>query len=151
MTSSPGSTTASIPEIIASVDPQWTHSMVSGSTPIPYTEANFVAIASRNGLAPHVIAYWLTSAAMARAAASLISVGAGKSGKPCARLIAWCAIAIRVISRITLSVNDAAFLEMLISRMTVCRLRMHVERSWEQWPELLEHLVGIGEMDRVQA
>ena len=41
------------------------------------------------------------SSAIACRAASLISSGAGKSGKPCARLIAPCATESRVISRIT--------------------------------------------------
>src|SRR5437762_8432316 len=68
-------------------------------------------MASRNGLAPHVIAYWLMSASIARLAASLISSGAAKSGKPCARLIALCLIASRVMSRMTDSVKLAAFFE----------------------------------------
>ena len=66
------------------------------------------AIAARNGSAPQVIGYWLTSSAIAWRAASLISSGAGKSGKPCDRLIAPCATASRVISRITDSVNEEA-------------------------------------------
>src|SRR5439155_21890589 len=73
-------------------------------------------MASRKPLAPHVIAYWLTSAAMASWAALLTESGAGKSGKPCARLIAPCAIARRVISRMTDSVNDAALPETAIGR-----------------------------------
>src|SRR5579862_6932059 len=48
---------------------------------------------------------------MAARAASLTSTGAGKSGKPCARLTAlWC-MARRVISRMTDSVNWPAFIE----------------------------------------
>jgi hypothetical protein len=66
------------------------------------------AIARRSGRAPHVIAYWLTSAKSAAAAASLRSVGAGKSGKPCARLTAPASTASRFISRMTDSVNEAA-------------------------------------------
>src|SRR6266480_648412 len=68
-------------------------------------------MASRNGFAPHVIAYWLISASIARLAASLISAGAAKSGNPCARLIALCLIASLVMSRMTDSVKLAAFLE----------------------------------------
>ena len=68
-------------------------------------------MASRKPRAPHVIAYWLTSASIASTAACLTSAGAGKSGKPCARLTASCSIARRVISRITDSVNDAALRE----------------------------------------
>ena len=46
---------------------------------------------SRSRFAPQVMAYWLMSARMARAAASLSTSGAGKLGKPCARLMApWC-------------------------------------------------------------
>src|SRR5208282_1264325 len=66
---------------------------------------------SRRSRAPQVMAYWLTSAAMAWRAASLISAGAGKSGNPCAMLIAPCCMASRVISRITDSVNRPAFSE----------------------------------------
>src|SRR5579875_11158 len=46
---------------------------------------------------------------MASCAARLISSGAEKSGKPCERFTALCAIARRVISRITDSVKRAAF------------------------------------------
>jgi hypothetical protein len=41
----------------------------------------------------------------------LTSSGAGKSGKPCDKLIAPCATESRVISRITDSVNDDALRE----------------------------------------
>src|SRR5450759_4758608 len=44
---------------------------------------------------------------MASCAAVLISPGAAKSGKPCARLMALCRMASRVISRITDSVKPA--------------------------------------------
>src|SRR5215467_11594618 len=66
-------------------------------------------MALRNDFAPQVIAYWLMSRAMASCAADLISAGAGKSGNPCARLTALCAMASRVISRITDSVKRDAF------------------------------------------
>ena len=55
-----------------------------------------------------MIGYWLMSAVIAARAASLTSSGAGKSGKPCDRLIAPWATESRVISRITDSVNDEA-------------------------------------------
>ena len=58
-----------------------------------------------------MIAYWLMSSSIARQAASLISRGAGKSGIPCARLIAPCLRASTVMPRITLSVNRDAFCE----------------------------------------
>src|ERR1035438_759686 len=64
-------------------------------------------MASRKGLAPQVMAYWLMSASMAWTAALFRTAGAGKSGKPCARLMAPCRTARRVISRITDSVNWA--------------------------------------------
>src|ERR1019366_10674301 len=63
------------------------------------------AMASRKGLAPQVMAYWLRSAAMAWAAACFSAAGAGKSGKPCARLMAPWRMARRVISRMTDSPN----------------------------------------------
>src|ERR1700731_612977 len=53
------------------------------------------------------------SAAIASRAACLISAGAGKSGKPCERLIALCWSARRVISRMTDSVNWPALAESL--------------------------------------
>src|SRR5690348_8660017 len=52
------------------------------------------------------------SALIASHAACLSSSGAGKSGKPCDRLSAPCNCAWRVISRMTDSVNLAAFWEM---------------------------------------
>src|SRR5439155_24152930 len=61
--------------------------------------------ASRNGLAPQVMLYWLMSAAMASEAARFRTSGAGKSGKPCARLVAPESSASRVISRMTDSVK----------------------------------------------
>src|SRR6185295_17537333 len=48
------------------------------------------------------------SSEMAWRAASLMSSGAEKSGKPCDKLTALCFIASRVISRITDSVNKLA-------------------------------------------
>ena len=62
-------------------------------------------------LAPQVIAYWLISSSIALHAACLISGGAGKSGIPCARLIAPNLRASTVIPRMTLSVNRDAFCE----------------------------------------
>ncbi len=57
MTSSPGSTIARSVEIIASVAPQVTVSIVSGPTCIPYRSAYVFARESRNDLLPQVIAY----------------------------------------------------------------------------------------------
>src|SRR5947209_5261873 len=66
--------------IMPSVAPQQTAISRSGSNSIPYVCRYLLAMASRNGLAPQVIAYWLISASMASAAARLSASGAGKSG-----------------------------------------------------------------------
>src|SRR6185436_10699179 len=107
--SSPGLMMAVRAEIIASVAPQVTVTFFSGSAWMPLYFAYFRHSASRSGLAPQVIAYWLTSDVMARQAACLIASGAAKSGYPWERLIAPCFAASRVISRMTLSVNSFAF------------------------------------------
>jgi len=44
-------------DIMASVEPQQTVISRSGSTDTPCVRSNFRAIALRNGLAPHVMAY----------------------------------------------------------------------------------------------
>src|SRR5277367_89684 len=102
---------AIIADIIASVDPQQMVISRSGSTRTFCVRANFSTMASRSGFAPQVMAYWLMSSAMACRAASLISAGAAKSGKPCDRLTALCFCASRVISRMTDSVNCSALAE----------------------------------------
>src|SRR5688500_14597809 len=107
--------------------------MVSGSTP---SAACFFARPSRRFFDPHVIAYWLTSDRMARQAASFQSSGAGKSGKPWARLIARRWFASRVISRMTLSVKRAAFAETndrVMREFPVPSIRLPVGlRGWER-------------------
>src|SRR6266851_1809544 len=60
------------------------------------------------------------SSEMALRAASLISSGAAKSGKPCERLTAPCFKARRVISRMTDSVNCPAFAESM--RREICAI-----------------------------
>src|SRR5437762_12052918 len=77
----------------------------------PRYQLVFLAIASRKSFAPQVIAYWLTSSAIACIATRLMSSGAAKSGNPCERLTAPYFIASRVISRITDSVNWLALRE----------------------------------------
>src|SRR5687768_11101950 len=68
------------------------------------------------------MAYWLMSSPMALIAASLSSAGAAKSGKPWARLTASCAMASRVISRMTDPVKEAALPEIsLIGLSSQCR------------------------------
>src|SRR5919202_5114594 len=74
---------------------------------MPYQRRYFSAIASRSAALPHVTAYWLMSAVIAVHAASFIGSGIGKSGKPWARFTASCSCAMRVISRMTDSVNVA--------------------------------------------
>src|SRR5579859_2554663 len=96
---------ASIVAIIASVAPHVTVMWRSGSTSSPLNHRTFSAIACRRRGAPQVTAYWLCPSASACAPAASRSAGAGKSGKPWARLIAPCSIASRVISRITDSVK----------------------------------------------
>src|SRR5450755_2269929 len=93
---------------MASVAPQVTQIWRSGSTSIPYQWRYFSASASRMDGWPQVIGYWLTSASIAAMAACLTASGAGKSGKPWARLIASCSSASLVISLITDSVSAAA-------------------------------------------
>jgi hypothetical protein len=90
---------------IASVAPQVMVISRSGSSVMPYHSWYFAVSASRSRLAPQVMAYWLISAAIARAAASFRTSGVAKFGKPCARLIASCSRASRVMPRITDSVN----------------------------------------------
>src|SRR5579864_3223635 len=104
-TSSPALHTASRVEIMASVEPQQTVTSFSGSTVIPCQAPIWRAMALRRFFAPQVIAYWLTSAAMASWAACLMAWGAEKSGNPWARLTAPWTMAWRVISRITDSVK----------------------------------------------
>src|SRR5438270_12134877 len=98
MISSPALVTPSSDEIMASVDPQQTVISVYGSISTPRHRRKLRAIAWRSDLAPQVIAYWLTSAAMASWAARLISAGGGQSGRPCARLVAWGRLAGRGIA-----------------------------------------------------
>src|SRR5438034_11467020 len=106
MTSSPASRSPSSAAIIPSVAPQVTVTIDAGANDQPgYQRLVFAAIASRNPVAPHVIAYWLMSRAIASAAAALSSAGAGKSGNPWARLIAPAAAARRLMSRMTDSVK----------------------------------------------
>src|SRR5690349_20502753 len=72
---------------------------------MPYHRLYFSAIAMRSAELPQVTAYWLMLPWIAAHAASFIGSGIGKSGKPCARLTASCWLAMRVISRMTDSVN----------------------------------------------
>src|SRR5688572_11980613 len=85
-----------------SVAPQQTVTFLSGSQSVrPLNARTCLAIACRSTGAPHVMAYWLCPSWIARQAASFSSCGVSKSGMPCARLIAPCRLASRVISRMT--------------------------------------------------
>src|SRR5215510_4347256 len=93
---------------MASVAPQQTVTCSSASVGMPLYDVVRCAIARRRAGAPQVTAYWLMSASMARLAASLSGSGAGKSGKPWARLRAPSRVQTRDISRMTDSVKRAA-------------------------------------------
>src|SRR5258705_11090244 len=99
MISSPGLTTASSDAAIASVAPQVTVTCVIGSTGRLYQSWYFAAKAFRRRAAPQVMAYWLTSSRIARAAASFRTAGAGKLGHPWERLNAPCSFAEPVLPR----------------------------------------------------
>src|SRR6476661_9438314 len=88
---------------------------------MPYHRLYFSAIAMRSAELPQVTAYWLMSPWIAAHAASFIGAGIGKSGNPCARLIASYCCATRVISRMTASVKVevrlAGFISLLVDRL----------------------------------
>src|SRR5579859_290279 len=113
ITSSPGSTAASIAAIIASVAPLETVTSLPASTSRPHAADCLRATASRRGAAPQVVAYWLWPSRRAFTAASTMRGSVSKSGKPWAKLIArsgplssrFC----RVISRMTDSAKLSAF------------------------------------------
>src|SRR5947208_5126895 len=113
ITSSPGSTAASIAAIIASVAPFEIVTSLPASTSRPHAMDCLRATASRRGAAPHVVAYWLWPSRSALTAASTIRGSVSKSGNPWAKLIArsgplssrFC----RVISRMTDSAKLSAF------------------------------------------
>src|SRR5579859_6331399 len=113
MTSSPGSTAASMAAIIASVAPQDTVTSDSGSTWRFHAADCLRAIAARSCGAPQVVAYWLYPSRSPRTAASRIRGSVSKSGNPCAKFTARsgplsCRLR-RVISRMTDSVKLWAF------------------------------------------
>src|SRR2546430_2418552 len=113
ITSSPGSTAASIAAIIASVAPFEIVTSLPASTSRPHAMDCLRPTASRRGAAPHVVAYWLWPSRSALTAASTMRGSVSKSGNPWAKLIArsgplssrFC----RVISRMTDSAKLSAF------------------------------------------
>src|SRR6185295_15844400 len=80
---------------------------------------------------PQVIAYWLMSPWIAAHAASFIGSGIGKSGNPCARLIAPYWFAMRVISRMTDSVKLLARFAVAARRDAACVSVMPLPRAGE--------------------
>src|SRR5258708_266953 len=139
MTSSPGSTVASMAAIMASVAPHDTVTSASGSTSRPHAIPCFRATAWRSCGAPHVVAYWLNPSVSACAAASRIRGSVAKSGKPWAKLIARSAPLrarfSRVISRMTDSVKLRAFSER--------------RRDIELVPRIAPHEVDVGARARI--
>src|SRR5205823_6211 len=115
ITSSPGSTAASIVAIIASVAPQDAVTSRSGSTSRPHANDCLWATPRRRGAAPQVVAYWLCPSRIALAAASISRGSVSKSGMPCAKLMArsgpFSSRLSRVISRMTDSAKLSAFRE----------------------------------------
>src|SRR5262245_14687000 len=107
-------------DAIASVAPHVTVTSLSASTSMSYHLRYFDAIALRSAALPQVTAYWLMSPLIAAHAASFIGSGIGKSGKPWARLIASCWLAMRVISRMTDSVKVAVRLAASIGDLGEC-------------------------------
>src|ERR1022692_1640305 len=102
-------------------------------------------MASRKGLAPQVMAYWLMSASMAWTAALFKTAGAGNAGKPWARLLAPLRTARRVISRITDSVNWAIRWLRNRERVTVALVGTHSrvlcrEGSGQGKPSIGDHV-----------
>src|SRR2546427_6987168 len=132
ITSSPGSTAASMAAIIASVAPHETVTSRSGSTVRPHAADCFRATALRSCGAPHVVAYWLKPARSALAAASMMRMSGSKSGNPCAKLTAFsgpCRARLRrVISRMTDSVKLCAFsdrpIDLLVSGIGTLQLQV---------------------------
>src|SRR5258707_15709712 len=104
-TSSPGSTIPSSDAAIASVAPQVTVTCVIGLMARRYQSWYFAANAFRSLAAPQVMAYWLTSSRIARAAGAFRASGQGKFGEPGARVVAPSALAGRLVPGITPSLE----------------------------------------------
>ena len=107
---SPGLVSAKIVSTMASVEPMVTTISVSGSSLRPMNRPHFLASACRKFGAPIVIGYWCGPSVLISASRSVSALGGSKSGNPCARLIAPQPSAIRVMRRITESVNCSHFL-----------------------------------------
>ena len=91
--------------IDASVLPQVTTVLASGSMGSPVNRDCLRASAARKLGAPQVTAYWCGPWRPARSAAASRAGGGSKSGKPWDKLIAPCALATRVMRRMTDSGN----------------------------------------------
>ena len=99
--------------------------------PAALKEAAAIAIAQDHNQYPITWGVPAFRDAIATAAASLSAAGAGKSGNPWARLIAPCACATRVISRIADSANDDAFAD--ACRLVTARAYREVTRACRPW------------------
>ena len=114
---SPGLVRAKIVSTMASVEPMVTTISLSGSRVRPMNRPHFRARAWRKLGAPMVMGYWWGPCWLTSARRSSMAWGGAKSGKPWARLMAPASMAIRVIRRMTESVNNLFFL--LISCMAI--------------------------------
>ena len=110
MTLSPGLVRAKRVSTMASVEPMVTTISFSGSRVRPMKRPHLRARACRKLGAPMVMGYWWGPRRLTSARRSSISRGGSKSGNPWARLMAPQSREIRVIRRITESVNNLFFL-----------------------------------------
>src|SRR5258708_32359574 len=130
MTSSPGSTAASMAAIIASVAPHETVISASGSRSRPQAAEYFLATALRSCGAPHVVAYWLKPSRNAFAAASRMRGSVLKSGKPWAKFTALAGPVSRRFSRVIWRMTESVKLWVFSERRSVSRvgaLQLQVE------------------------
>src|SRR5438045_4161486 len=141
---------------MASVAPQVTVTCVIGSMAMWYQSWYFAANAFRSRAAPQVMAYWLMSSRIARAAASFRTSGQGKLGKPCERLMAPCSLASRVIPRITDSVKPCVRravravmgqrYRLLLQEQLRDRIELHVARAFVDRSDLR---ISVELLDRI--
>ena len=111
-TLSPGLVRAKSVSTMASVEPMVMTMLVSGSMSRPEKCLVLAATARRKFGAPMVMGYWCGPLTATSMSLSVMALGGSKSGKPWARLMALLAMAMRVMRRITESVNCSHFLFM---------------------------------------
>ena len=105
MTLSPGLVTVSMAHIMASVEPQVATISVLESMGRPMKRLCLRARASRKLGAPQVMAYWWGPRWATSARRSMMAWGGSKSGKPWERFTAPYWLEMRVMRRMTESVN----------------------------------------------